>query len=72
MHNHFKINVAKQQGLTWDRKPRYVHFFFAEVRDEAEARVVYAEMRKRFPLAEGFHVSITEWRGSGSTPAWGV
>lgn len=72
MTSHHRINVAKAEGKHYDGHTRWVHFFFATVRDDAEARVVYAEMRRRFPLSDGFSVTVTKWTGTGTTPTWGV
>ena len=64
--NHFRINVAKK------RRPEDEygqHFFYSVVRDEGPAKEAYRELRERFHPNE-YNVTITERRGSGSTPDW--
>ncbi|BAP15811.1 hypothetical protein AVU67_gp05 [Ralstonia phage RSJ2] len=67
--DHFRINVAKAAGPTWDKKgTRYLHFFSVDVPGPTEDRAVevYKELDKAFPYPE-YEVSVTEWRIRGSS-----
>lgn len=58
MMNHYRINVSH----------RGVHLFATEpesCRSIDTAKIVYRELRKRFPEEEGFKVDATHWKGVG-------
>jgi hypothetical protein len=57
----YSINVAKADGLNWNRtEPRYVHYFATSPNPfivESQARELFADMKARFPSPE-FKVSL--------------
>lgn len=72
MHqDHYRINVARRDGVGYAGAPRYVHLFATEVEGPSEDRAmaVYKEIASRFPEPE-FSVEVTEWRYRGFTRDW--
>lgn len=58
MMNHWRINVSHCG----------VHLFATEpnsCRSFDTAKIVYRELRKRFPASEKFEVEVTHWKGVG-------
>lgn len=65
--SHYEINVAALDGVTFDKKPRYIHFFATHKRScttHGEVREVYNALVKAFP-APKFKIDITYYVGGG-------
>jgi hypothetical protein len=64
MFDHYSINVSERDGTHFDGRPRFVHLFATapgSLRDKAKADDVLIAIKARFPEAEGFKVSMTQW-----------
>lgn len=56
---HYEINVSLNGAHLFATAPR-------SCTDESDARRVYAELDKRFPVEEGFSITVTRYSTSGS------
>ena len=64
--DHYRINVAVKKRP----EDEYgTHLFYATVRDEDQAKIVYKELRDRFHPNE-YNITVTGWKTRGSTPGW--
>lgn len=64
MFDHYSINVARQEGTYMDGHPRFIHLFATapgSCRDRDHADDVLANLRARFPEADGFKITMTHW-----------
>jgi hypothetical protein len=68
--NHYSINIAKRDGVTYLNEPRYVHHCKIEKacvdlpsREALQAFV--DDIRKAFAAIGEFKISVTEWQYSG-------
>lgn len=60
IEDHYSINVAKQDGFTWDDKPRYLHYCkvtLSGTMNLMEIRRKFADFKQRFPEPE-FHLTL--------------
>jgi len=63
MESYYDINVSLNGRHFFATAPR-------SARDEGKAKRLLAELRKRFPVSEGYHVTVTWWQGTGHTCEW--
>lgn len=68
----YEINVAKQTGRVILGRAQAVHYCRINAGEyEEHAREVFGEVRKRFPKAEGFEVTISRSKTVGEfLPEW--
>jgi hypothetical protein len=63
MESFYRINVARPNGLGWDGKPAYVHYFAVEVRHTKQHAVdMAADFRSKFTDCK---VNVTFWDCGG-------
>lgn len=66
MENHFNINVARPVPDISSKSGHSMrHFFRVLVEDRIRAKEVLAMLVARFPVYEGYEITMAEWKGSG-------
>ena len=63
MSDYYRFNIARQSGMTFDNKPRYMHYCAinldaSNIRHEMELKSFTDDLRKRFPMPE-FKIDVT-------------